>query len=129
LDREQARGDEERLLLASEPASAGAARRFVRRHLGRRRLPEQAVDAAVLVSSELVSNAWRHGEGEIELLVSTHDDRVRIEVTDKGRGQVPRVREKYDESGGWGLRIVDQLSLRWGVSEGTTHVWAELSIS
>jgi hypothetical protein len=28
--------------------------------------------------------------------------------------------------GGWGLSIVDALASRWGVHEGTTHVWFEL---
>jgi anti-sigma regulatory factor (Ser/Thr protein kinase) len=130
LDKEQARGREARLQLASEPASAAAARGFVRSHLRRHGMSDDAVEAALLVSSELVTNAYLHGEGEIELRLSVDDDRVRIEVNDKGRGQAPAVREqKPDDHGGWGLRIVDQLSRRWGVSEGTTHVWAELAVS
>ena len=33
-----------------------------------------------------------------------------------------------DQTRGWGLQIVDQLALQWGVFEGTTHVWADLGL-
>jgi len=120
---------ERRLQLLRDPRSAGKARRFVERQLRRRRLPTQVVQIALLVSSELVTNAYRHGEGEIELRLSVHEDRVRIEVIDDGQRQAPAVRERAsDETGGWGLQIVDQLALQWGVLEGTTHVWADLAL-
>ena len=54
---------------------------------------------------------------------------LRIEVVDEGSDQAPAVRPTApDESGGWGLRIVDQLAAQWGVFEGTTHVWADLAL-
>jgi hypothetical protein len=50
-------------------------------------------------------------------------------VIDDGQHQVPAGREQAsDETGGWGLQIVDQLALQWGVFEGTTHVWADLAL-
>ena len=131
MDQEAATaGDRVRLRLAPEPLSVGLARRFVRGHLSRQRVPRDAVEPALLVTSELVTNAYRHGEGEIELIVSVSEDRVRIEVIDRGRDQAPAVREQTsDDTGGWGLRIVDQLAVQWGVFEGTTHVWADLELS
>jgi anti-sigma regulatory factor (Ser/Thr protein kinase) len=106
------------------------ARRFVQQLLQMRRLPEQSVENALLVSTELVSNAYRHGEGAIELRVNLRGNRVRIEVVDEGHEQAPTVREEgADETGGWGLQIVDQLALRWGVFDGTTHVWADLAVA
>jgi len=121
---------ETRLELAPEPTSAGDARRFVERLLHRRKVPEQTRETAVLVSSDLVTNAFRHGEGKIELRVAVLEDRVRIEVIDSGHRQVPAVRQQQpDETGGWGLRIVDQLAMQWGVFEGTTHVWADLALA
>jgi anti-sigma regulatory factor (Ser/Thr protein kinase) len=105
------------------------ARRFLERLLQMRRLTEQSVENALLVSTELVSNAYRHGEGAIELRVNLLGNRVRIEVVDEGHEQAPAVREQCaDETGGWGLQIVDQLALRWGVFEGATHVWADLAV-
>lgn len=81
---------------------------------------------ARLVVSELVTNAYLHGEGRIELRAALEDGRLRVEVVDEGTGNVPEIREAADESGGFGLRLVDQLSSRWGAFEGTTHVWADL---
>ncbi|MER6300880.1 ATP-binding protein [Kitasatospora sp. NPDC001539] len=42
------------------PASVGVARRRLRRDLGERRIPEPVIDDAVLVLSELLSNACRY---------------------------------------------------------------------
>ena len=28
--------------------------------------------------------------------------------------------------GGWGLHLVDQVAVGWGVHEGSTHVWFEI---
>jgi anti-sigma regulatory factor (Ser/Thr protein kinase) len=87
-------------------------------------------ESARLVSSELVTNALRHGRGKIELRVTLLSEFLRIEVVDEGTERAPSVRhESPGESGGWGLRIVDQLATQWGVFEGTTHVWADLPLA
>jgi signal transduction histidine kinase len=81
-----------------------------------------------LIVSELVTNSLRYGPGEtieVEITV-TEDGSVTGEVEDHGRGEV-EMREIADEVGGFGLRIVDALASRWGVCEGSTHVWFELS--
>jgi anti-sigma regulatory factor (Ser/Thr protein kinase) len=115
--------------LRRDPAAVREARQFVGALLREREAPHEAVDRAMLVSSELVTNAFEHGEGQIEVRVSLGDDRVRIEVIDEGRDQAPAVRQQADDQmGGWGLQIVDQLALQWGVFEGTTHVWADLGL-
>ena len=56
------------------------------------------------------------------------DDRLRLEVVDEGDGAAEVHRGPADETGGWGLRIVDAVSIRWGVFEGTTHVWCEIPL-
>jgi anti-sigma regulatory factor (Ser/Thr protein kinase) len=117
------------LMLQRNPGAVREAREFIGRLLKKRRAPRESVETAQLVSSELVTNAIEHGKGEIELRVSLLDDRVRVEVIDEGRDQAPAVRQQRDdEIGGWGLQIVDQLALQWGVFEGTTHVWADLTL-
>jgi hypothetical protein len=58
------------------------------------------------------------------------EDKVRVEVSDCGRGfsppQAPMPRS--DGTGGWGLQLVDRVATRWGVKvEDSTCVWFELA--
>jgi two-component sensor histidine kinase len=81
-----------------------------------------------LVVTELVTNAVVHGpcRTPIEVdLEATGRGRVRGEVADQGDGVVA-IREAAGEGGGFGLRLLDVLTQRWGVREGSTHVWFEL---
>ena len=82
-----------------------------------------------LLTSELVTNAIRHGPhpgADIGVRVDRQDDRLRVEVTDAGAGFLPPDRAGR-EVGGWGLMLVDQLSARWGVTDGApTRVWFEI---
>jgi hypothetical protein len=49
------------------------------------------------------------------------------EVIDEGSGFERIVRDNtLDQLGGWGLHLVEAESSRWGVHEGTTHVWFEI---
>jgi anti-sigma regulatory factor (Ser/Thr protein kinase) len=121
---------ERRATLPRGPSAPAQARGIVGQLLRGHQLPELLLENAQLVSSELVSNAYLHGTGEIELRLNLFEDRLRIEVVDDGHGQAPAVRERpADETGGWGLRVVEQLARQWGVFEGTTHVWADLPLS
>jgi len=82
---------------------------------------------AKLLTSELVTNAVLHGRGRILLRADLNDDRVRIEVIDEGGGFEHELRRRdFTDLHGRGLLIVDAESNRWGVHEGTTHVWFEL---
>jgi anti-sigma regulatory factor (Ser/Thr protein kinase) len=91
--------------------------------LGRDRVGE-----LLLVVSELVTNAVLHGRGAITLKLRVDGDGIYGEVVDQGGGFEREVRERGpDEFNGRGLMIVDALSRRWGIHEGTTHVWFELA--
>jgi anti-sigma regulatory factor (Ser/Thr protein kinase) len=80
-----------------------------------------------LLVSELVTNAVVHGEGGIRLTADLEDDRLRLEVRDEGSGLEHAARGmSFRELRGHGLTIVGALSSRWGIHEGTTHVWAEV---
>jgi two-component sensor histidine kinase len=81
----------------------------------------------ILVTSELVSNAVQHGSGEIELRLDHDDKTVHGQVIDQGSGFEAEVRERgLTDIGGHGLALVAKLTDRWGVFEGSSHVWFEL---
>lgn len=114
--------------LPGEAASVPAARHFVRGALtgwGQ----EARLDDAVLVLSELITNAVLHAHGDVVARVSVAaDGSVQLEVLDSS-GRLPRVRGYGDESTtGRGLRMVADLSEDWGVepSDGGKRVWARL---
>jgi anti-sigma regulatory factor (Ser/Thr protein kinase) len=90
-------------------------------------LQPEVLDRARLVLSELVNNAVLHGSGGIALQLGLDDDRLLIEVIDEGQGFEHEVRKiPFEDLSGRGLSIVDAEASRWGIHEGTTHVWAEL---
>jgi hypothetical protein len=67
-----------------------------------------AVDDALLVVTELATNALRHGGGDPVLRLSVDGADVRIEVFDDN--PAPPVRRPAGADGGWGLALVDRLS-------------------
>ena len=92
-------------------------------------LPEERLEVARLLMSELVTNAVKYGEnGAVRVEVAAASGRLRAEVIDDGHGFVPapRDREGTDGVGGWGLPLVERLADRWGAYVGSTHVWFEL---
>lgn len=109
---------------ARAPAHAREAIRSLQGKLADDLLP----DLQLLVS-ELITNSVKYGaDGDVRLRIDADTARrVRVEVVDQGAGFVPvrRTRPK-DEVGGWGLHLVQTLSSRWGVYEGSTHVWFEM---
>ena len=119
---------EHRVELPRSHEAAFVARRLLDENF-RTGLSDLAYTNARLIVSELVTNALVHGEGRIFVSFEQYGDVLRIEVVDEGTGEVPTICEQPEAGvGGWGLRIVDTVSLRWGAFEGTTHVWAEIGL-
>jgi anti-sigma regulatory factor (Ser/Thr protein kinase) len=106
------------------------ARAFVRATLSRWG-ETSVVDDALLVTSELFTNAVMHGSGGIDIYVTLDREALRIAVVDDGRrtpDRWPR-REAMPTLGGRGLRIVDTVASTWGNNcdpTGRTRVWAEM---
>lgn len=102
------------------------ARRALRQAYAKHLDPDLLADAELL-ASELTSNALCHGHGGMTLRARLNDDRLKVEVVDEGSGFERALRrDDFQRVGGWGLDIVDDVASRWGVHEGTTHVWFEL---
>jgi anti-sigma regulatory factor (Ser/Thr protein kinase) len=113
--------------ISRDPTAPSEARRAIER-LEDKIAPDVAPDVKLLVS-ELITNSVKYGgNGEVTLRIDTASPRkLRIEVIDQGAGFVPVARNRpATEVGGWGLHLVQTLSDRWGVYEGSTHVWFEI---
>ena len=90
-------------------------------------------DDAMLVLSELVSNAVKHAaplpSGDIRVRWEVLDEVLHIEITDGGAGTRPHASvAALSALGGRGLDIVRTVSTQWGVTEGEdcVTVWAEV---
>ncbi|MFE0965142.1 SpoIIE family protein phosphatase [Streptomyces fungicidicus] len=109
------------------PQAVGHARRFTRRTLRSWGVTAD-VDAALLVVSELVTNALVHTEGQVRLDITLVNDRLRLAVADAS----PRTPAKptsigWEATGGRGILLVEAVSAAWGTLpvSGGKQVWAE----
>jgi anti-sigma regulatory factor (Ser/Thr protein kinase) len=115
-----------RLALERVPAAARDARRGLERWLIEMGCAYR--DDALLVVSELVTNAVVHGRGDPVVVMEYTDDRLRLEVHDEDSTPPVRRQPAPDEPGGFGLNIVEQLSEEWGWATTTTGkmVWCHV---
>jgi hypothetical protein len=110
----------------------------LRRSLGALGWHTHAVDVAVLVASELVTNGLQHVGPPVDVEVarsngfapresSTNGDTVRIAVRDRS-GQGPSLRDRGDEHGGFGMRLIARAANAWGwyADDHGKVVWAEV---
>ncbi|MFG2817809.1 SpoIIE family protein phosphatase [Kitasatospora sp. NPDC048365] len=114
--------------LPPEPTSVAKAREAACGWLLERGLDE-LVDTSELLVSELVTNALRHGRGEIRLRL-LRDRTMVCEVWDDGYAQPRQRRAQETDEGGRGLQLVSLLAERWG-SRRTPKgkiVWFELAL-
>jgi anti-sigma regulatory factor (Ser/Thr protein kinase) len=112
--------------LPRDPTAGARARRLLE-EMAAEQLDIRELGRAKLLVTELVNNAVLHGRGSITFRADLDEDRLHVEVVDEGSGFEREVRELGTEDlGGRGLGIVDSESSRWGVHEGTTHVWFEI---
>jgi anti-sigma regulatory factor (Ser/Thr protein kinase) len=115
--------------LLGRPASVRAARVFTGDVLAQEGVEASAIELAVLLVSELVTNAVVHAPGGISLTVHTDAHWVRIEVEDQEPSH-PIVRPAtQDQLNGRGLLVVAKLATDWGTERRVTHkiVWFEIA--
>ena len=106
-----------RVRLAMGPAAPAEARRRVRDAIRSWQVPVD-LDAALLLTSELVTNAIRHEAGQgaqpVVLAIASSRGRLRVDVHDTSRS-LPAVAEvPADAETGRGLLLVETLSDEWG---------------
>lgn len=125
-----------------EPAAVAAARRFVRETLeewiaargdgdGR-----GLVDDAVLLTSELVTNAVVHAGTAVQVVCRLAGEEVEVVVSDGDPGRmVPEPRQQEvvpaERTGGRGLLLPASLASAWGVTYGRAAkaVWFRMGVS
>ncbi|NYD22518.1 ATP-binding protein [Kineococcus aurantiacus] len=124
------------MVLPPSPRSVGVARWLITEWcapwVAAEEVPEDTVEAALLLASEVVTNAVVHGDGMVQLHVHRVDgSALRVEVSDDGGGMPLIGAQRADAESGRGMAMVELLSSRWGtdLAVGPTGktVWFELA--
>jgi anti-sigma regulatory factor (Ser/Thr protein kinase) len=104
----------ESLTLPDDFSSAGAARDITRRMCVTAGMSEDATDSAVLLTSEVVTNALLHSRGDARLTVTTSRGGVRVEVGDGTTDRPCPGPEDAEATHGRGLQLVEMCASSWG---------------
>lgn len=121
--------------LPARPTSARAARDTARERLRTWQVPDDTCCDAVLLISELATNAFQHtdsGSFLCGLTLAGGQARLRIELHDSGTAALrpPQAPGGPCQEGGRGLFLVQELADRWGTAPSTRVegkvIWAEL---
>ena len=88
----------------------------------------EVLDAALLLASELVTNAVLHARTPLQLSLTASDDLILIAVGDGNQARPQQQPHALYDPGGRGLVIVDRFSACWGTkpSELGKTVWCAL---
>jgi anti-sigma regulatory factor (Ser/Thr protein kinase) len=107
--------------------SLSGCRRFVRETLSSWGL-EHVADDAVIVASELATNAVLHARTDFTVRLTWHSGALRVSVRDENHAMPIRGNPSPTTVTGRGLLLIDAISRRWGieVEKGGKSVWAEL---
>jgi anti-sigma regulatory factor (Ser/Thr protein kinase) len=112
------------------PESVPLARRAVLRSLVGRGL-DRVADTTCLLTSELVTNAVKHAEQSLDVVVKVDDVRVRVEVHDDGKRTPPSISDAPQELGSYWLLLLSDLANRWGFEherDGGAVSWFEVEL-
>jgi two-component sensor histidine kinase len=118
--------EEFQLVLSPDRMAGWRARQAVRERFSRSVSPRTLIDL-ISVVTELVNNAVTHGPGRpITVTLTVGEETIHGEVADQGNpaAAIPEIKK----SRGQGLELVDKLTSRWAVYEGSTHVWFEMPL-
>ena len=116
-------------LFEARADAIGAMRGWVEDALLRHGAADEAIDAAVLCTSELATNALLHGDGPISLVLDL-TDRARVAVGDRDEHSPTPLSAALDDDVGRGLMLVTLFADDWGyeqADDGKT-VWFEIDL-
>jgi serine/threonine-protein kinase RsbW len=108
-----------RVVLPPSPRSVGVARWLITEWcapwVAAAQLDEDVVESALLLASEVITNAVVHGDGMVQVDVGRVDGpALRVEVSDDGGGMPLIGAQRADAESGRGMAMVELLSRRWG---------------
>jgi anti-sigma regulatory factor (Ser/Thr protein kinase) len=114
------------ICLDRDPVMIRMARQALRRWLDERRCTN--AEDAMLVLSELVTNAIVHARAGCTVGVQYHDDLLRLDVRDPSPAPPTIGAAGPDDIGGRGLRLVAAIAQAWGwePTAGGKRVWADI---
>lgn len=111
------------------PEAVRHARRFTRRTLRSWGVTDDSMDTALLVVSELVTNALVHTGGQVRLDLTLINRVLRIAVADSSpRTPIKPTSIGWEATGGRGILLVEAMSTAWGSLpvSGGKQVWSEV---
>jgi hypothetical protein len=127
--------DDERCVLPPDATAPSVARHWVRSVLEGQRLERSLVDAALVCTSELVTNVVIHTGRPSVVSLEREGPEVVLRIRHLTAPSPPRI--MVDQAldplrvSGHGLELVDALSTEWGseVRDGVTTAWCRLRVS
>ena len=123
---------EDQTAIDAELSSVAPARRWARERFEAAGLDPEVRDVLVLLVSEVVTNAVEHAAPPLLLRIETTPEVTRVEVRDRAR-DLPILKDPEPfETGGRGIKFVNDLATRWGAEppdgpDGLKRVWFEVS--
>ena len=119
-------------VVRGEPREVSRVRHALATALTEWGVADDDLDVAVLLTSEIVTNAIRYGVPPMQLHAELSGHELRVSVDDGGHEKVvPTQDVRWDARGGRGLHLVEALSARWGVLDRRRgkQVWFELRLA
>jgi len=104
-------------LLSMLQSTLGARRLLT--HLAELSVPDKQATSLALITNELISNAIKHGSGDVELILRTEDSTAILEVCDDGPGFTTGFDPKTDAN--TGLELIENIA-RYDLQAETSYL-------
>lgn len=105
------------MLVAPHPTGARTARAFIKTQCCLAAVSADLIDTAVLLASEVVTNAILHGRSDARLEIVAPPDKVHVEVGDDNSRHPARAAADAGALDGRGMAIVEALAAAWGICD------------